>query len=127
MNTNLSASINAVSASIPTQISGNLVYGMYTGDDTGYRTISLGFTPRFVLVTPRGSLNECSAPSRYQDPSGFLLIPGGDSGITYNDFTGPYLYGGIVTNGFWVGCNDSNNNAFRTNCGNVPYYYIAYK
>ena len=92
-----------------------VVIGSYTGDGTETRTISLGFTPKAVLVEDSGGMRVANGGSRH----GGLALSGAPV-----QAVGGNIALQVVTGGFEVyyipGYVDTNSN-------NVLYRYLAFK
>lgn len=109
------AAINALTAS-----KAELVFGTYTGNSTNTsfdQTISLGFTPKAVLILDEHGRASYSSYGDLQVYGGLILpghpIQGRDTG---------YIAAEIVTGGFAV-----HNYRASTNITNALYFYIAVK
>lgn len=98
-----------------------IAFGVYTGDGTTYRTISLGYTPKAVFVT-----NSWGAVS-YHDSNyqlcGGLVLP--DHPVQQSTSFGTYPALKIVEGGFQVGYT-SGQVSLRTNVEGETYHYIAF-
>ena len=85
--------LNAVAATIP-----NIVFGTYTGDGVDGRIISLGFTPKAVLLfAPWGGTHSFD-PQDYYLYAGGLALPGCPIRIKREDWDVTFL--SIVSGGF---------------------------
>lgn len=95
------------------------VFGVYEGDGTASRMISLGFTPQAVTL--------CDEMGRQYQYSGTRGIFGGIAIIGHPCASGESnKVIEIVENGFKVAYNSQENPA-RTNQSGVVYHFIAYK
>lgn len=96
-----------------------LVVGSYTGDDTASRLISLGFTPKLVLVvSTHGQFND-----NYRAYAG-LAITGVPVQHVLSSSTLPIL--SIETGGFRVHYKDQGSTFYaRTNLADYTYNYVA--
>jgi hypothetical protein len=99
-----------------------IVFNSYTGDGTGFRKITLPFTPRFVRVystnTSDISLFITSVNGGYKlnTSTSSVVLVGMSDGTPYGQF------GKLTSNGFTVG-QDSN---YYGNKSSVLYYYEAF-
>ena len=99
-----------------------LAAGSYTGDGAASRTISLGFTPKAVLVMTAYGVTFISGGS----PSvcGGLAVTGHP--VTYTLSGTTYTPVSIVDGGFAVGqAGTGTSNTSNTNNSNITYHYIA--
>ena len=100
----------------------HMVLGSYTGDGTASRTISLGFTPRAVLVVASDGV-----PFRYVNGTsqycGGLVFQGEHTADLYRSRT--ILE--ICEGGFKVGYNIESSIYIFSNQENMKYHYIALK
>ena len=98
--------------------------GTYTGDGREERTISLGFTPKAVLL-----FNEHGQVHDTDD--GFNKVYGGlclqDHPVQYIVNQEPFLISGIVNNGFQVGYGYRSLIYNCTNSENTQYFFLAIK
>ncbi len=120
----ITAEQNARAAAISTLTTAKaeLVVGAYTGDGTESRTISLGFTPRAVLlVTNYGRMYYNLSNSKAVE--GGLFLPNHPLKADTGSVGDPGIAGEIVTGGFKV----TSRSYSRTNHSNTTYYYIAVK
>ncbi len=120
----VTAEQNARAAAISTLTTAKaeLVVGAYTGDGTESRTISLGFTPRAVLlVTNYGRMYYNLSNSKAVE--GGLFLPNHPLKADTGSVGDPGIAGEIVTGGFKV----TSRSYSRTNHSNTTYYYIAVK
>lgn len=89
------------------------VIGSYVGDGaTSWRDITLGFRPRFLIITAQGAANTAGGPANVR----FALV-GGNTSITV-----AYL----LSNGFQVRVNESYPYP-QLNTSGTTYYYIAFR
>lgn len=97
-----------------------IVSGTYTGDNAASRTISLGTTPKAVLLIGR---NGATRDGNYI--YGGLVLPN-SSVINMNGGkpVGPTAIE-ITTGGFNVYCNEGNQFKASTNSNMLQYHYIA--
>ena len=113
--TDLNGTLGTIDAALAALESGKLagVFGSYTGNDASSRTISLGFTPRAViLVNAEGRM--CTGSTGY-DICGGVFFPGGK-----------HTNCGVATGGFRV--SDISNSGLSTNSSDSnmsPYFYLA--
>ena len=107
--TALEGSLEAVSADLTT-----ITFGSYTGDGEASRTISLGFTPKAVLLMESSGRLFYSGASRYYC-GGLAIGSTAASGLDGTVFR-------IVTGGFQVYCSAK----ILTNGGDYRFHYIAF-
>ena len=108
-------------AAIQTTLSGmvKLAVGHYTGDGAATRTISVGFTPKAVLViNANGQTHSSNAFNSYV--YGGLAVDGGP--MTSANEQSPLQ---IVSGGFQVSCQLKNDTWNATNYTGYPFNYIA--
>jgi hypothetical protein len=97
-------------------------FGNYTGDGTGFRKITLPFTPRIVRVYTTNTsdisvyINSTSGGYKLNTSTSSVVLVGMSDGTPYSQF------GKLTTNGFTVG-QDTN---LYGNKSNVLYYYEAF-
>ena len=102
-------------ANIAATLEGKIVTGTYTGNGEASRTISLGFTPKAVLV-----MNQAGYMTTFS--SGYYMVNGGLALQNYPVTANAVV---IVTNGFKVAYSSINGqNNPRTN-GTQLHHYIA--
>lgn len=100
------SALSSAVSNLQAQLDGKIIAGAYAGDDTDSRTISLGFTPRAVLV-----VNHEGKTATNQGTYGGLAVTGSNcSGIS------------IVTGGFRVYYSSSSP---FLNSSYARYHYIA--
>ena len=107
-------------AGTPGDPSSLLKTGYYVGDGTETRTISLGFTPRAVLVLRKGvfTSNPNFTPTNFH--GGLCIAP--PAPVTGNGAIS------IVSNGFSVRYYDAqNSDSLFTNINGEEYIYLAFK
>ena len=110
----LRTEINENFTKLDTALSGLLSAGAYTGDGRGQRTVSLGFTPRAVLV-----MSQDGSTRNYYGNNGGLALS-----------SAPVLLGSvqvvsIVEGGFRVVSTTSGSQSVTTNGSNMVYHYLA--
>ncbi len=93
-----------------------IVVGMYQGDGASSRVISLGFTPKAVLV-----INREGRTSADYDCFGGLALPGHPV-----NFSGSYAVE-IVEGGFKVVHASQGSRVINTNSSSYTYHYLAVK
>jgi phage minor structural protein len=97
-------------------------FGSYNGDGTGYRKITLPFTPRIVRIYTTNTsdisvyINSTSGGYKLNTSTSSVVLVGMSDGTPYAQF------GKLTTNGFVV-AQDSN---LYSNKSNVLYYYEAF-
>ena len=98
-----------------------VVFGSYVGDGTQYRTISLGFRPRAVLVLPLNGHMGGSSGSQSTMYSG-MALDGLDGG------TGSAASVSVLANGFRVGEGVAYNGyTYHLNMKPYSYVYLAFR
>lgn len=98
--------------------------GKYIGDDSRDRTINLGFTPQLVIISVGGFFGsnfDNFGNNRDQSPGAVIISQGYPA--EFSDFIETIS---IITNGFNLKLNDTNTNALKLNCWNVPYNYVTF-
>lgn len=110
-----SAQSAAISAQNTANNKAQIYCGTYTGNNSSSRTISLSFTPKAVLL-----FNNWGAAGGGNDIYGGLAIQGTYVGPSNN------IAIEIITNGFKVYYNYSNQVRSYTNASNYSYMYIAF-
>lgn len=116
----LTAALIADGTLTPAKISGTpqAASGTYTGDDVANRTITLGFTPRFVLVVRQSNGTEFTGLSDGTTAfTAYWRLAAGTQSSGVTDWQG------IVTNGFKCGSNA----ASTSNATGVVYWYVAWR
>ncbi|MDP4268447.1 MAG: hypothetical protein Q8880_13570, partial [Bacteroidota bacterium] len=100
----------------------NYTFGNYTGDGTGYRKITLGFTPRIVRIYTTNTsdisvyINSTSGGYKLNTSTSSVVLVGLSDGTPYSQF------GKLTTNGFLV-AQDIN---LYSNKNGILYYYEAF-
>ena len=111
--------LNAVAATIP-----NIVFGTYTGDGVDGRIISLGFTPKAVLLfAPWGGTHSFD-PQDYYLYAGGLALPGCPIRIKREDWDVTFL--SIVSGGFQLEYYNYDGHHSLLNEKGQKIYYIAF-
>ena len=95
-----------------------IVFGSYSGNGAASRTITLGFTPKALLVIPR--TGQISINSIHPELYGGLSYTGHDASCS----AGTLL--SIVENGFTVYYNRTETYFIHSNSSGMVYYYIAF-
>jgi len=108
---------------------GGIAIGEYTGNNSSYRFINLGYRPKFVKVICDNYWNEYSYP-QYNG----LALDGMNAVVSttylYTDVTSSpssyyhYIKVAIVDNGFYVWYCSSSSHP-KTNCNGYKYHYIV--
>lgn len=114
------SAVASVRAAIP-----RIAAGSYTGDGAASRTISLGFTPKAVLLfTQRGS-TYVSTRSAYHETHGGLAVTGHD----VVDGAGHVVLS-VVSGGFRVALLETNDPSInyyaQSNSQGAVYHYLAF-
>jgi hypothetical protein len=97
-------------------------FGNYVGDGTGFRKITLGFTPRIVKIYTTNTsdisvlINSTTGGYKLNSSTSSVVLVGLSDGTPYSQF------GKLTTNGFIV-AQDTN---LYSNKSNVLYYYEAF-
>ena len=93
-----------------------IVTGAYTGNGAATRTISLGFTPKAVLVmTNQGEMRDLEVSYGGLAVTGYPAVNRGVAVVT------------IVSNGFQVVYNDASTSTYKhySNRASTTYHYVA--
>ena len=106
-----------------------IVTGTYTGDGATTRVISLGFTPKAVLVMPRDSelVRDSSSHTYYY---GGLAVTGSNAASSAAGATSWVCTSTIVAiaeSGFQVGYDDGPYSSYLTNESGTVYHYVAFR
>ena len=96
------------------------VVGTYTGNGAANRTISLGFTPKAVLLFPEHGRTYNSSGGKVYCYGGLIVI---DHALQYSNI----VAANIVEGGFQVHHLEQSSVCARTNESNEIYYYMAVK
>ena len=118
----LSSTVSSLSANVTANLT-KLTFGTYTGNGAQTRTISLGFTPKAVLVL--SAFGGVYSQEHAGDHWGGLALTNNPVQVCNG---GNETVVKIVTNGFQVSCYNADNGFDRlaSNNSSVAYHYIAF-